>query len=298
MSDKKRRKILIIGGNRFVGLRLSLLLEKLGSCEIHILNRTGQAPHCRTAIVHKGDRRYLNQTAVDHEYDAIFDFAGFNELDAKSAVQHFTKVGRYIFISTLSVYDLGAGLKESDFDPLVPLPAGKPDPSLAYQDGKRRAEAVFHSQSVFPAVSVRFPVILGEDDYTDRLEFHVHRVELGEDIYLPNPTARISMVDSQDAAEFLLWCLDQDFTGPVNVASPEPIQIQELIAQIEKVTGESMVKGKEEDEAAASPYGPKSDYYLDVSRMIELGFKTRKIAAWLPRLIASRVSTKNTESVH
>lgn len=40
-------KILIIGGNRFVGLRLSMLLDKDKSCDLHILNRTGQAAHVK-----------------------------------------------------------------------------------------------------------------------------------------------------------------------------------------------------------------------------------------------------------
>lgn len=294
-------KILIIGGNRFVGLRLSLLLAKLPGCELHILNRTGQAPHAKDAVKHKGDRKNLGSTGLDHDWDVIFDFACFTGDDADGAVQFFGKVKRYIFISTISVYDAAADLTEGDFDPLAPLPDNQAKdytPEDSYQDGKRRAEAVFAKQNKFPVVSVRLPYILGDDDYTQRLEFHVRCLEQGEPMFVPNPKARVSMIHAQDAARFLFWCLDRDFTGPINVASPEPIAMEELIAQIEKVTGETWMECDESSPENDSPYGSATDFFVDVSKVKKLGFEARKIREWLPALVESLSSQKTASPSH
>jgi nucleoside-diphosphate-sugar epimerase len=49
-----------------------------------------------------------------------------------------------------------------------------------YAEGKRMAEAVLFQKASFPVVSVRFPIILGPDDYSKRLRFQVRRISSGE----------------------------------------------------------------------------------------------------------------------
>ena len=91
-----------------------------------------------------------------------------------------------------------------------------------YQFGKRQAEAAFMQEAKFPTLLVRFPFILGLDDYTRRLNLHIERIEKGESIYMPNPEAHIALVDSTDAANFLHWSLTQTLTGPLNDAPKFP----------------------------------------------------------------------------
>ena len=288
-------KFLIIGGNRFVGLRLSLLLDGQKDCELHVLNRTGQVAHCKNAVVHKGDRRQLSSTFLDRDWDAVIDFACFNEPEAVDALNFFRNVGRYIFVSTVSVYDSKAGLREDDFDPM------KWDlrrPALPnYQDGKRRAEAVFHQRAPFPVLSVRFPYILGPDDYTQRLQFHIDHILKGQPLYMPNVDARVSMISSEDAAKFLRWAVAEEFSGPLNVASRDPISMAVLLAQIELITGRKPLMTNKDTPEAHSPYGPDLDHFMDCSRMFSLGFKTRPISEWLPGLIGTADGARS-ERVH
>lgn len=276
-------KCLIIGGNRFVGLRLSRMLDQLPGCELHVINRTGQVAHCKNAVVHKGDRRNLNSTFLDRDWDAVVDFACFNQAEATNALEFFGKVSRYIFVSTASVYDSKDGNREEDYD------SSRFDlsrPALGdYQDGKRRAEAVFAQRGQFPVLSVRFPVIAGPDDYTHRLDFHIERVTKGLPIHIPNPAARISMVNSEDAANFLMWALQRDLSGPLNVASRDPISMAALLAQIELITGRKPIFAKEESAETSSPYGPAADWFMNVEKLFASGFQTRPISEWLPGLI-------------
>lgn len=282
-------KILVIGGNRFVGLRLCMALDRDPNIDLTVLNRTGQSPHLKRAAIYKGDRRNLALAGVDQDFDVVVDFACYDDVDAQSSLSYFGKIGRYIFISTASVYEAGADIKEGAFDPAGwDLTDHSPSPSaaLAYQAGKRRAEALFTQQAPFDHVSVRFPVILGPDDYTRRLEFHVERIERNQTIFVPNLDARISMIHAEDASAFLKWSLTEKFKGPVNVASPQPIRISELLREIETRVGHRALLVKQPTPQSESPYAPSVDCFLNCDLMAQLGFSgARPIATWLGDLI-------------
>lgn len=281
-------KILVIGGNRFVGLRLCTALDRDPKVDLSVLNRTGQSPHLKRAAIYKGDRRNMALAGLDKDFDVVVDFACYDDVDAQSSISHFSRVGRYIFISTASVYDAGADMKESAFDPAgwdLTDQASAPSAKLSYQAGKRRAEALLTQQAPFDHVSVRFPVILGPDDYTRRLEFHVERIERNQTLFIPNLDARISMVHSEDACNFLAWSITQKFKGAINVASPEPIRLSELLRAIETRVGHRALLVKQPTPQSESPYAPSVDCYLNCDLMAQLGFQTRPIQNWLGDLI-------------
>ncbi len=296
-------KVLIIGGNRFVGLRLSVALDAREDVELHVLNRTGQVAHTANAVVHKGNRSSLESAHLDRDWDVVLDFAGFNAADARNAVEFFSQVGRYIFISTASVYDGGIDLKEEYFAPATWDIQDSPteEQKSSYQFGKRQAEAVFAQEAKFPVTMIRFPFILGPDDYTRRLEFHIERMAKGQPIYMPNAEAHIGMIHAEDAAEFLLRSLTQTFTGPINVASPDPLQVKTLLKMIEKVVRKAPILLKTDSDVSRSPYGVAEDMSLNVNRLHSLGFKTRAIKDWLPELIALQAgdtSKPNSTKLH
>ncbi|MGE4131506.1 MAG: NAD-dependent epimerase/dehydratase family protein [Bdellovibrionales bacterium] len=293
-------KVLVIGGNRFVGLRLSTDLDRSKEMDLSILNRTGQVAHVKNAAVYKGDRAHPGSTHIDLDWDVIVDFACYNERDALSATRFFRNVGRYIFISTASVYDYGAALRESDFDPrtwarqsIPSVTAGQP---TSYQDGKRRAESVFMTEAKFPVVCVRFPFILGPDDYTRRLEFHVERIQHGQPLFIPNLEAVISMIHAEDACRFLRWSMTQNFAGPLNVASPKPIKLNDLIRAISSQTGKKAILVDRPTDSNRSPYSPDDHFGLDCSAAKALGFSAPAIMDWLPDLIDGAMEAPSNRS--
>ncbi len=293
-------KVLIIGGNRFVGLRLSTALDRESGIELHVLNRTGQVPHTHRAVIFKGDRRDLTLARIDQEYDVVVDFATFNDTDARASTGFFKRVGRYIFISTIAVYDLGADLREEQFDPGkfdLTVNHGPPS-SLSYQLGKRRAEAEFAQNARFPVVSVRFPYILGPDDYTRRLEFHVERITRNQMLYLPDPSARVSMIHSEDACRFLRWSMDKNFTGPINVASSAPIRMSDFLSEIEKRVGRRALLAQQPSPQITSPYATKSDYFMDCQKVEKVGFTAKPISDWLGSLIDGAITDAPSTKLH
>lgn len=281
-------KVLIIGGNRYVGLRASIALDAREDVELHVLNRTGQVAHTRNAVVHKGHRQSLESAHLDRDWDVVIDFAAFNHLDAQASADFFKHVRRYIFISTASVYDSGPDRKEEEFEPRMwPVEAQPSDAQKqSYQFGKRQAEAVFSQQDRFPVSIVRFPFIVGPDDYTRRLLFHIERVQNGQPIYFPNPKAKISMVSAEDATEFLLRNLTQTLTGPINVASPDPIALDEMMKLIERETHKKSILMKTDSDTSRSPYGVDEDMTMNVDLLLSRGYKISPLKIWLPKLIA------------
>jgi hypothetical protein len=111
------------------------------------------------------------------------------------------------------------------------------------------AEAVFMQQATFPVAAVRFPIVLGTDDYTKRLHFHIEHVREGKEIGIPNSAALISFIRSDEAADFLLWLAHSHLTSPVNACSDGTVRIGDIISTIEQATGKrAVVKEKTADE--------------------------------------------------
>lgn len=291
-------KVLIIGGNRFVGLRLGMELDRDKNFDLTVVNRTGQSPHLKRAAIYKGDRRNLALSGVGKDWDVVVDFANFSDVDTQSALDHFGNIGRYIHISTVSIYDEGPNQKEDRFDPSkwsLSTPVNHDNP---YQDGKRRAEAIFAQKAKFPVSMVRFPFMLGPDDYTGRLEFHIDRVVKNQTLFIPNLSARISMIHAEDACGFLKWSIDKTFTGPVNVASEVPIRLSEMLREIEVRSGQRPLMVQGPTPQNRSPYGPDNDWYINCDLMKKLGYQTRPIKDWLGDLIDNALGPRAPKTLH
>lgn len=290
-------RVLIIGGNGFVGRRLSQALSREPGVELHVLNRSGKVDGVERAHLHTGNRNRLGASGVADDFDVVVDFVCFTDRQADEAADYFSKAGRYVLISSMSVYDGGAGLTEEAFDGTtfdLSAPPRRGNPIEAYQDGKRRAEAVLAQRDRFPSIAVRFPFILGPDDYTGRLAFHVDRVAKGRPVYIPNKAARISLIHAADAAAFLVWSIRSGFEGPANVASPDAISLGALVTEIEKVVGRSMIAAHDPSGDNASPYGAQVDVFMSTERVERAGFRARSLADWLPALIAE-TAAKNAQ---
>lgn len=284
-------RALVLGGNRFVGLRVVSGLLAAGA-RVRILNRgrLGTPPASPDLEYRQVDRRdlaALSAAVSDENWDVVYDFCCYQPGEAADAARVFRgRARKYILISSQSVYRLGADLPESAFDPFA-LPLGEPlSNALSYAEGKRQAEAALFQAAEFPVLAVRFPIIVGEDDYTRRLHFHVERVREGRKIFFPNLDTRLSLISSQDAAEFLLWVRGSAASGPMNVASPGPVSVRELMRWIETATRKKAILiPSEDDPSTRSPFGVENDWFMRTERVARAGYECRAIRLWMPGLI-------------
>lgn len=282
-------KALVIGGNRFFGKRLvSLLIE--GGHEVSVLNRGNLKNDFGSKARHIAlDRTLLKKDhpALEHRsWDVVYDQVCFSASDAEGACETFhNRVGHYVFVSSKSVYSMGAGLLEAAFNPWEHRFESVADPRKEYAEAKRQCEAVFAQKASFPVTSLRIPMVLGTDDYTERLKWHVDRIVEQKPFFLPNLHARMGFVNSQDVARFLYFLRDHKYGKPINCGSRQPIAMQDLIQQIETTVGKKSVFLKQESETDHSPFGIPTDWFMDTTAMENLGFQAKPLQDWLPDLI-------------
>jgi nucleoside-diphosphate-sugar epimerase len=157
---------------------------------------------------------------------------------------------------------------------------------FSYPEGKRLAEAVYFQRSFPPVLAVRFPIVLGTDDYTGRLESHIDRIRDGAPLYVPNLDARISFIDSQDAARFLCWLKTADLNGPVNACSAEPIRIGHIVRLVEDRVGRRANLSSVKTPESASAFGIDRDFFMSPEKAESSGYRFKSLLAWFPELVS------------
>lgn len=284
-------KILIIGGNRFFGKKLASKLLHAGH-SVTLLNRGNFDDGFGDAVSRiRCDRTNLESLrggVAKGYWDIIYDQVCFDAREAQGAVDVFRdKTSHYIFTSSQSVYSLGSEITEQAFNPRTHTYFEIAERYKAYAEAKRQCESTFFKADNFPVTAVRLPLVLGRDDYTKRMQFHVERVKKSDEIYFPNIDAQISLISSDDAAMALEFLATVKPAGAVNAASTEPIALSEFMRQISLVVGRQPVFASAANDKNHSPYGVESNWFMDVKKLSSLGFMAQSIQSWLREEIAA-----------
>ncbi|WP_025117000.1 NAD-dependent epimerase/dehydratase family protein [Lysinibacillus fusiformis] len=287
--------ILVLGGTRFFGKKLVELCIENGH-DVTILTRGQSGNPFGTAIkqliVDRDDHDALENALAHTTWDIVYDNICYSPNEAHTICELLKgKTKKLVFTSTLSTYEVdGKMKKEEDFDPYhYQILMGDRD-EFSYGEGKRQAEAVLFKEASFPVVAVRFPIVMGEHDYTRRLHFHVERILRDQPISLPNIDAQMSYITDEEAAEFLYFAGVTPIEGPYNATASGAISLKELLALIEEESGKrakiSLVGG---DEESQSPYGVLADWYMTNAKAEKAGFTFSQLHEWLPKLVKTLV---------
>lgn len=278
------KSALVIGGNRFIGKRVADRLRQDG-VTVTLLNRHGTGDADRIIAGDRSDVAGIAPQIANDRWDAIFDFAAYKPTDCRAAIELFRgKTDRYVIVSSIAVYAMGRDLVEDDFDAKT---WEIPNRTLSYAEGKKAVEAVFAREAPFAFVAVRLPYILGSDDYTKRLDYHVECSKSDKEVFVFNRTAAFNMVSSADAADFLCRVARTDHVGPINWASSEPVTYAEFLAILGTVTKKTPRYASKQGGSNNSPYDHATDKYMSLARARGLGFSPTSVYAWLPELVAA-----------
>ncbi|MEC0373245.1 NAD-dependent epimerase/dehydratase family protein [Paenibacillus chibensis] len=286
------KNILILGGTRFFGKRLvQLLLDEGHKVTIATRGNTedGFGDQVGRIQLDRENKESLAKAVENgQEWDTVYDNICYSPQAAQDACDVFKgKVKRYILTSTLSVYEPASRAhEEKDVNPYIyPVTLGGKN-DFSYGEGKRLAEAVLFQNADFPVAAARIPIVLGEDDYTGRLEFHIDHVKKEQPIGIPNLDAKMCFISSGEAAAFLSWLKNQRVEGPINARSEGDVKLSELIRWIEKETGKKALITKQPRKEDESPFGVPDSWVMDTSKAQRLGFQFQPLRSWLPALIS------------
>lgn len=280
-------KILILGGTRFFGKKLAALLLENGH-QLTLATRGNVQDEFENRVtrfqVDRSNVDQMKQCFRKMTFDVVYDQIAYNRDHVMISDQVFSgNVGKYIYTSSLSAYlKYGANLREEDMEYRLRESA---DPGGAYGQGKQDAEKYLFENTQFHATAVRFPFVLGEDDWLKRLEFHVDKILKKEELYFTNPSALFSPIHSDDAAKGLFHLLDREVPGGINICPSQPISLRYMIEQIESITGVAAKYAESKETAHTSPYDMAQDWYMNTERIHSMNFSCEPITNWLPKLI-------------
>ena len=221
--------ILVLGGTGFIGPHQIEYALARGH-RVTMFNRgsnPGAYGNRVEELIGNRDSRIdagLGALAGKRTWDVVIDNSGYVPRHVRDSVELLgDRVGRYIYVSTVAVYDFAAG---SEFDVDGPL-AELEDPSVERVTGetygplKAECDRIVQRALGDRATIVRPTYIVGPGDTTDRFTYWVERLHRGGDILAPAmPEAEIQWVDARDLCPWIVRLAENDTAGVFNAAGP------------------------------------------------------------------------------
>ncbi len=222
-------QILVLGGTKFAGR--AIVEAALGRGDaVTLFNRgktnPGLYPGVETVI---GDRTEDLSPLDGREFDAVIDVACYDPAVARLSAEAFRdRAGRYVFVSSVSVYASQATTESQLEDaPLAELKPDLPDYPDNYGANKALSEAVVREVYGDRALIGRPGLITGPHDPTDRFPYWPRRIAAGGRVLAPGDAGDLTQViDVRDLAAFLLDACHRDRGGVYNLTgAPRPFGI-------------------------------------------------------------------------
>ncbi len=226
--------LLVLGGTRFLGRHLVDAALARGG-RVTVFTRGNQPNHWQggvTALTGNRDQAVSPglRALEDGTWDAVVDTCGYVPRVVRHSAELLApRVGRYLFVSSISVFTDASRSGLTEKDPVGALE----DPDTEeigkhYGPLKAACERVVSEVYGDRAISVRPGLIVGPYDPTDRFGYwaarFVHPGLLGDRApraVVPDPPSRpIQLVDARDLAAFMIELLDKGLEGTYNATSP------------------------------------------------------------------------------
>ena len=218
-------QILILGGTRFVGRHLAAALSSRGH-EVTIFHRGTTEPPglAQTEHVH-GDRDHDLDRLGERRFDAVVDTSAYVPSNVESAIAQLRgRTGRYLLISTVSVYEEPEDGRVDESSARATLPDGASVTEMVPETyGALKALCEDRVVATFGerATVVRPGLVVGPYDPTDRFTYWPVRFAEGGEILVPaNPQRATQFIDARDLADFCVGLLEKNISGAYNAISP------------------------------------------------------------------------------
>lgn len=244
-------RLLILGGTRFVGHAVATSAVARG-WEVTTFNRGESAADVAGVHAARGDRTRaadLAALAAAGPWDAVVDTSGYVPRDVQASCERLEAgAGRYVFVSTVSVYSGWPKVPLSEASGTLYCPPGAgPDYGEDEEDGPTRYGyqksgcelAVTQAYGPDRCIILRPGVVLGPREYVGRLPWWLARVAAGGRVLAPgSPYRTIQPVDVRDLAEFAVQSVSTGVSGAYNVTAPRDREtFGGLLAACAEVTG-------------------------------------------------------------
>ncbi|MEU6250452.1 SDR family oxidoreductase [Glycomyces sp. NPDC047010] len=243
-------RLLVLGGSQFVGR--AIVAEALArGWDVTTFNRGRSGldlPGVEAVRGDRGNRADLERLAASGTWDAVVDSSGYvprNVLEVARVLQ--PSVQRYVFVSTLSVYEGWPVQPLTEESPVLPCP---PDADETFgtntengptQYGYQKSGCEAAVLEVFGTASstlLRAGVVLGPHEYVGRLPWWLQRIARGGRVLTPGDPARsIQPIDVRDIAGFAINAVANGVEGAFNLTGSGEATFADFLDACAKATG-------------------------------------------------------------
>jgi len=216
--------LLVLGGTKFLGRHLVDAAAAAGH-QVTLFNRgtrTGIFPGVEEL---RGDRSLGPDGLLalrGRRWDALIDTSGYlPRLVRASAEALRDSVGRYVFVSSISVYaDFTEGPDETSQLAQLVDPSSEDIPR-DYGALKAACESVVTATFGERALNIRPGLIVGPFDPSGRFTYWPVRVARGGDVLTPaDPAADVQFIDARDLARWTVALIEREVSGVFNATGP------------------------------------------------------------------------------
>ncbi len=278
-------KILVIGGTRFFGIHMvNELLAKGHNVTIATRgNRSDVFGNRVNRIIIERTNEQSMKTLSSSHYDVVIDKIAYCSNDIKYGMET-VNCDKYIHMSSTAVYEpKHMNTVESDFDGVSKELVWCDRTDFSYGEIKRQAEcALWQKYRDRNWIAVRYPFVVGKDDYTKRLAFYVEHTMKSIPMDIDNLNSQMGFIRSDEAGKFMAFLVEQDIRGAINGSSEGTISIREIIEYVEQKTGTKAVVDKT---GAKAPYNGESEYSINTEKAGVLGFRFSVLQDWIYKLL-------------
>ncbi len=270
--------ILVLGGTRFFGIPMVEALLAKGH-QVTIATRQNArdsfGDRVKRIKAERTDAQQMKEAFAGMHFDVVYDKIAYCSNDIKS-IMEAVSFDKYIYMSSTAVYEPKTlNTKEEDWNPLEKELIWCDRGDFPYDEIKRQAEcALWQVYGERRFIAVRYPFVIGKDDYTGRLKFYVEHIMQSRPMKIDNLDAQMGFITSKDAGEFLAFLADKDYHGALNGACVGSISIRELLTYVEDKTGVKAIVSSEGQEA---PYNGEAEYSINVDKAGLLGYRFTKL---------------------
>lgn len=268
------KKILVIGGTRFLGLDFIKLISE-DQYELFVASRKKIKTN-NFRLIDRKSQDDLNKLFLEDQYDVVIDFICYSSMDASVLYNSLLlqkRMPRLIVISTVYTYghpleiETNSTFDEGSFEAVLDVNSLSDRPLVSYSLGKQEMESYLSKRILKEKLVVlRFPIILGANDYTQRTHFYFNLIKDELKINPINIDSKSNYIFSQEAASAIFNFTNNDEYGTYNVAF-KLISERHLIEiycsyfeiTIDKVVDDTLIEKK-------TPFTSSFDFIIDSTK--------------------------------
>jgi 2'-hydroxyisoflavone reductase len=235
--------LLFLGGTGFLGPhQIEHALARGHRVTMFNRGKTAPALYGERVEVLLGDRDVnvgegLSALAGTRRWDAVIDNSGYVPRHVRDSVELLKeRCARYLYVSTVAVYDMSTGTRFDESSKLADAPPADVErvSGATYGPLKAECDRIVRTALGERSTTVRPTYIVGPGDVTDRFTYWIERMAQGGEVLgPPAPDAELQWVDARDLCPWIVELVERDQPGIFNASGPaQPMTWRETLAEL------------------------------------------------------------------